>query len=166
MALFCLWAQLGNFGVVGDLLQHFSVTDEVWQGVTAQLGDPGNSIALLSAVPKSALVAACGATITADGTLSAIQATQVGLVWRLSRRVMAFRAGINEADFVDDDPWQSLEATGDQARLGRANPQGSSGRKEQVLKMGSLIDQADESELLPPAMEDINRGDGCLAGRN
>ena len=47
---------------------------------------------------KSALVAACGSTITADGALTAIQATQV-----------AYRAGVNEADFVDDDPWQRTE---------------------------------------------------------
>ena len=157
MALFGLWGQLGTFGVVSDWLQHFNVDDEVWQGVTAQLGDPGGSIALLSAVPKPALVASCGAAVTANGPLSAIQATQVGLVWRLSRRVMAFRAGINEADFVDDDPWQSMDAPGETVRPGRQNPQGTSGLKEQVLKMGSLIDQADESELLPPGMDEVNR---------
>ena len=157
MALFGLWNDLGHYAVVGDLLQHFNVEDEVWQGVTAQLGDPGNNIAILSAVPKSALVASCGAAITANGTLSAIQATQVGLVWRLSRRVMAFRAGVSEADFVDDDPWQSMDAAGDTVRQVRANPQGTSGLKEQVLKMGSLIDQSDESELLPPAMKEVNK---------
>eukprot|EP00435_Cladocopium_sp_Y103_P037004 s2894_g9.t1 len=157
MALFGPWARLDTFGTIPDLLTHFNVSDEVWGGVIAQLGDPGNSLAILSAVPKSALVAACGTTVTPSGALTAIQATQVGLVWRLSRRVMAYRAGVNELDFVDDDPWQSSEQGGDNARPGRPGPQGTSGLKEQVLKMGSLIDQSDESELLPPAMDDVNR---------
>ena len=157
MALFGAWAALGTFGNITDLLNHFNVSDEVWNGVIAQLGDPGNNIGLLSAVPKSALVAACGSTITADGTLTAIQATQVGLVWRLSRRIVAFRAEVNEADFIDDDPWQATDGAGDNTRPGRPSPQGSSGLKGQVLKMGSLIDQSDESELLPPAMDEVNR---------
>eukprot|EP00435_Cladocopium_sp_Y103_P072900 s399_g41.t1 len=157
MALFGPWGRLDSFGNIGDLLNHFNVSDDVWNGVIAQLGDPGNSIAILSAVPKSALVAACGTTVTPNGALTAIQATQVGLVWRLSRRVMAFRAGVNELDYVDDDPWVTSEPAGDNVRPGRHGPQGSSGLKEQVLKMGSLVDQSDESELLPPTMEDVNK---------
>ena len=39
----------------------------------------------------------------------------------------------------------------------RPHPQGSSGLKENVLKMQSLIDQCDESELMPPEAKDVNR---------
>lgn len=72
--------------------------------LVANLGDPGNSITLFSAIPRGAIVAACGAAVTVNGPLTPLAATQVGLVWRLSRRVMAFRAGVAEEQFVDEDP--------------------------------------------------------------
>ena len=36
MALFGAWAALGTFGTIADLLNHFNVSDEVWNGVIAQ----------------------------------------------------------------------------------------------------------------------------------
>lgn len=92
--------------------------------------------------------------------MTPLEATQVGLVWR---RMIAFRAGVAEEAFVNEDPWSPAE-TQPVAPVGsgttatsRPHPQGSSGLKENVLKMQSLIDQCDESELMPPEAKDVNR---------
>ena len=63
---------------------------------------------------------------------------------------------VPEGEFVDLDPWEP----GGQAE-GSANgttpPGGASTTtpviKEQVLKMSSLVDQMDESELAPPSRD-------------
>ena len=135
MALFGLWGELWRYRNIPDILQHFEVTDEVWTGVTAHLGDPGNRIALLSAIPRAAVVTACGLAQTVNGPLSPLEATQVGLVWRMSRRVVAYHAGVSEVDYVDEDPWSSEQDKAPEDSR-RTSPQGTSGLKENVLKWG------------------------------
>ena len=79
--------------------------------------------------------------------LTPVQATQVGLVWCLARRAVALYSGMSEADF--QDCWQGRMAPP------QAPQCGGSGVKERVLKMSSLIDQADDSELLPPTLDQV-----------
>ena len=55
------WTELSGFGQLPDILAHFGVMDEVWDAAVANLGDLGNSIGLFSAIPRGAIVAACGA---------------------------------------------------------------------------------------------------------
>ena len=68
-----------------------------------------------------------------------------------------------EEQFVDKDPWAPPEAQvvapvgGGTTAAPRPSPQGTSGLKENVLKMQSLIDQCDESELMPPEANTVNR---------
>ncbi len=90
MALFGLWADQ-CFRCIPDVLTHFNVGDPVWQGLVAQLGDPGNDVGLFSALPATSIVAACGLATTPNGPYTPVEATQVGLVWRMCRRVAAFR---------------------------------------------------------------------------
>ena len=159
MSLFGAWDQLGAFRDVDDLLHHFAVGTDVWTAFEAQIGNPGADIRLLSALPRTALVAGCNVALRADGSgLTAIQATQVGLVWRMARRITAYHAGTLETDYVDVDPWEEKpESYGDKAARGSPTLGGGSGVKERVLKMASLIDQTDESELLPPAAADVDK---------
>ena len=109
-------------------------------------------------LPKVALISGCGQATTADGPLTPVQATQVGLVWRLARRSIAARSGVSEEQFQDIDPWAETasDAGGETVRQ---EPSARSGGtvKERVLKMSSLIDQHDESELLPPVAAEVDR---------
>ena len=91
MALFGLWADLQYFRTIPDVLTHFNVGDPVWQGLVMQLGDPGNDIGLFSALPATSIVAACGLATTPNGPYTPVEATQVGLVWRMCRRIAAFK---------------------------------------------------------------------------
>ena len=106
MALFPAWANLNDVTDVAAARRHFGVQDAVWDAWVAQVGDPGMDLRLLAALPRTALQGGCQTAILPGGQgFTAIQATQVGLLWRLARRVVAFRAGISVDEFQDDDPW-------------------------------------------------------------
>ena len=157
-AVFGRWETLDNIRDLDDALDHFRVSEEVWAAFESQVGSPGTDLRLLAALPRSALVAGCGNAVTQAGGFTAMQATQVGLVWRLARRVMAAQSGVSEEMFIDVDPWMDnaeAEVGDTSTRVPEARP--SSGVKERVLKMSSLIDQQDESELLPPNASDVDR---------
>ena len=132
MALFGERMHLGTFRQIPDLLAHFNVDDEVWTAVVTHLGGPRNHIHLLSALPSTAIIAACGLAQTSRGALTPVEATQVGLVWRMSRRIAAFHSGMEEDEFVDEDPWKPKRDT---PPSDKPKPSGS-GLKEHVFKMG------------------------------
>ena len=163
MALFPSWADLSTFGDIPSIQAHYNVLDDVWRAVIAQLGDPGNDIRFLAAAPHTALVYAISQGVLSDGSsLTAIQATQVGLMWRLARMVVAYQGGVTQESFEDIDPWQVNEADGSKPSGSRdTGPRVpapvSASVKERVLKMSSLVDQTDESELLPPEIDQVNR---------
>ena len=160
MALFPQWDQLHRFADVNAVQLHYNVSDEVWTAVIGVMGDPANDIRLLAAVPQPALVQSVQHALLPHGeSLSAINATQVGLMWRLARRIVASRGGMAETHFEDTDPWKSTSSEGAiTPATSSEKPMGSSASvKEKVLKMSSLIDQMDESELLPPSVQTVNK---------
>ena len=164
MALFPNWASLDAYVDVPSVQAYYKVDDNVWGAVVAQLGDPGNDLRFFAATPHTAVVYAVSQAFLPDGSsLSAIQATQVGLMWRLARMVVAHNGGLAESNFVDIDPWKVVESEdskpsggGDTAARGPGASMSSS-VKERVLKMSSLVDQMDESELLPPEVDQVNK---------
>ena len=81
MALFGLWADLHPLPDVNAITLHFAVTDEVWMTL--------------------AMIFVCWPP-------SRNQATQIGLGWRLARRV--YRSGLTETEFQVVDPWQEPAA--------------------------------------------------------
>ena len=157
-AIFGTWESMAAIRTLDDVLDHFRVADDLWDSIEAQIGSPGSDLRLLAALPRAALVSGCGNAVTSRGGLTAMQATQVGLVWRLARRAIAAQSGISEEQFVDVDPWAE-GGNQDQGDTVAQEPgqKGGGGVKERVLKMSSLIDQQDESELLPPNAADIDR---------
>ena len=79
----------------------------------------------------------------------------MGLLWRVSRKTVFLQNGGLEEDFIDVEPW-TKPAQGQVAEPAADDgaPKGS-GVKEHVLKMASLLDQSDESELMPPGREKV-----------
>ena len=106
MALFPRWSQLNTIATVSDALHFFNVEDDVWQAFLNQVGDCREDLRLVAALSRPAVLAGSGVAILPDGSaLSPLQATQVGLVWRLARRVMAYHGGVTEDAFVDVEVW-------------------------------------------------------------
>ena len=156
-AVFGRWSDLQSFRTIDDVLDHFRVPDAIWRAFELQVGSPGADLRLLASLPKVALVQGCGNAISDQGPLTPIQATQVGLVWRLARRVIAAQSDVREEDFVDIDTWiEPDNLVGETVRPDNQTRQGG-GVKERVLKMSNLIDQHDDSELLPPSAAEVDR---------
>jgi len=114
-ALFGPWADLSQFQTVDDVLDHFRVdhfrVDEaVWLAFERQVGSPGSDLRLLASLPQVALVTGCNNALTDNGPFSPIEATQVGLVWRLAKRIMAARSNVTEENFIDVDPWMEQQS--------------------------------------------------------
>ena len=152
MSLFGRWSDLTQFQTVTDVRTHFGVTDAHWAAFTRTVGDFRDDLRVLAAFPRTGLLAGVSQSQFQDGArLTPVQATQIGLVWRLARRVAAHGSGLDETEFQDIDPWQENNTP----TAARQSPPSSS-VKEKVLKMSTLIDQSDESELLPPGSTEIN----------
>ena len=136
--------------------------DPCWQAVINTLGDPGTHIRIFAALPAHVLVqGVIQAHFPAGDLLTPLQATQVGLVWRICRKIVHVWAGLPEADFRDEDPWKPADSVSGQV-AGQGGNQGGQAAsqpspKERILKMSSLVDQNDESELTPASKEDIDK---------
>ena len=159
MSLFPPWGVCAGWTRVTELLTALNIPDPLWEAFTAQAGDPGEDIRLLAALPRVALTSGCSLAVLADGSnYTPMQATQIGLLWRLSRRVTAARAGIPEQDFEDVDPWaeqpSTVRSSGDTGGHGAGT---GVNLKDKVVKMSSLIDQQDDSELQLVGNTVINR---------
>ena len=146
MSLFPSWATCSTMTQISDLVTALNVPDPNWDAFTHQAGDPGEDVRLLAALPRVALTSGCSLAIMPDGSnFTPMQATQIGLMWRLARRVTAARAGLPETEFVDIDPW--AEPTGNGTTAGDTVAAAPPSLKDKVLKMSNLIDQQDDSEL-------------------
>ena len=90
---------------VSELLAHFEVEDGLWQAFTAEAGSPGEDLRLLATLPRPVVAASLTqASLDDNAHLTAIQAAQVGLVWKLARRLMYVRGGGRWDDWVEEDP--------------------------------------------------------------
>ena len=143
--------ELQGINSVSSLLHLLNVDDETWDSFVLQTGDPKEDLRLVASIPAHVLVQACGQTLLPNGnSLAAVQATQVGLMWRTSRLICHIKSGASREDFIDEDPWTPWQ-NGSTNEMVKSNVKAlHPGVKERVLKMANLLDQADDSELLPP----------------
>ena len=152
MALFPSESEAKNLADTRALCQWVGIESEVWeafQGKTGPLGDPIRNIALL---PSRAVRAAVTDAQVKGANLTFIQKAQVGLVWRIAKRL----AAETWATCIDYDPIESdgptlipAGAAGAATAGTAATPEGApaftSGAKR--VKFSQVIDQSDDSEI-------------------
>ena len=123
----------------------FQVSDEVWQSFVQAAGDPGDDYRLLAAIPPRIMAATTEqAQLPSGDGLSVIQATQLGLVYRLARRKQHHDAGLDLALWEDPDPWQT--PTVSPPTIGPTTTGTTS--SERRMKFTAVLDQGDESEFV------------------
>ena len=127
----------------------------LWDAFTEQVGNPGQDLRVLAALPAHVVVHAIGQAQLAGHGLSAVEAAHVGLMWRVSRFHLYLLKGGAAEDFVDVDPWEPDASNRPQVGVPAQGSKGS-GLKEKVLKMSNLLDQTDDSELMPPDLQTVH----------
>ena len=145
MSLLPSKAELEGCASLQDLLTLLGVASPLWQALVAVMGDPGGDARQVAALTKWAIAQAIsGVQVAPAQGATVVQAAQLGLVWRSCRKMAFLKSGGDEKDFVDVDPWETTATT-------TATPKAPQAAvKESVLKMASLVDQTDESDLLLP----------------
>ena len=139
---------LGNIAEAARLLR---LPPTLWEAFCEQVGNPGTDLRVLAALPAHVVVQGIGQAQLAGNGLSAVEAAHVGLMWRVARFKMYLLKGGPIENFVDVDPWEPNSNGPAQGQV--PAPAGkSNGLKEKVLKMSNLLDQTDDSELMPPDM--------------
>ncbi|CAE7256557.1 unnamed protein product [Symbiodinium sp. CCMP2592] len=138
---------MGSMSSLSALRTHYRVPQAVWDALESKLGDFADEIRNLAAIPANIFARSVESMTLADGSApSVVQATQVGLVWRLARRCMWVESGRSIDDWVDPDPWESLAST---TRQATATPSAAVVTdSERKVKMATILDQSDDSELV------------------
>ena len=152
MALFPPEAEalaLANLAAIKD---HYGLDRAAWEAFSTQLGHP--DLRIFAALPAEALVENCMRTRVPplNDSLSPTQAVQVGLVWRLSKRITWCRSGGSWNDWIDQDPWIPQRPASTTPTATPVPP-----AKERGIKMSSVIDQGDDSEFVPESLAVADR---------
>eukprot|EP00435_Cladocopium_sp_Y103_P072956 s218_g41.t2 len=124
---------------------HYGLPDNLWQAFTAVAGDPGEDLRLLAVLPPTVVSAALERSQLEDGSyLSAVQASHVGLVYNLARRIQHTKGG------GDWDSWKESSPFGTTSNAVELSvPKATDGQTpERKLKLSQVLDQADDGEFV------------------
>ena len=126
-----------------DVKGYYNLAAPIWTAFCEQIGNPGQDMKLLGALPAQVIGAALEQALLPDGTsLTAVQAAHVGLVYQLTKRILHTRSGGNwdqwEADNVFGEPRVPSTTT---------SASSSTVTAERKLKMTHILDQADDGDF-------------------
>ena len=84
--------------------------------------------------------------------LGPLEASQVGLVWRIARRISLAKAGIPWGQVIDIDPLQEMPSSSAVVAPALPGPSPSTlvvtaAPKERAIKVSAVLDQGDDSEV-------------------
>eukprot|EP00435_Cladocopium_sp_Y103_P023330 s454_g5.t1 len=134
---------------IDGVLQFYSVGAPVWEAFIAAVGDPGQDLRLLASMPASMFGETIGACRLAGGRrITAMEAIQVGLVYRAAHLLVHMSMGGSMATWTDPDPWGSTSQQSTSTREGSPTSSGATGLQEGRMKLSQVADQADESEFV------------------
>ena len=132
-----------------ELVDHYGLAATVWEGIQQAIGAIGADIRPLASIPPAVLAAAVEEARTAEGsTLTIMEASQVGLVYRAARRELYLRDGGDPALWTawsSSDTARRQDQQGATTGLREAPTAGAPGEKK--MKYTNILDQTDESEF-------------------
>lgn len=138
--------------VLTDVKDFYQLPAPLWTAFTAVAGDPGEDLKLLAILPQPVVAAALERAVLPDGApLSAVQASHVGMVYNLAKRIVHVKGGGNWDTWKDQSPFVDQRET--PPTLPGPTSLNSS-PIERKLKMTQVIDQADDGEFVV-ATEDV-----------
>ena len=128
---------------IQELRDHYQLPPDLWDAFTQVAGNPGNDMRLLAVLPSNVVSAALERAQLSDGQyLSAVQASHVGLVCSLAKRIQHTRSGGDWDNWSDGTPFTDQRTTVEPAAA--KDPSTGTDRK---LKMAQILDQCDDGEF-------------------
>lgn len=132
---------------IDGVLQHFSVAAPLWGSFCQAVGDPGQDVRLVANIPPTVVGDALQATRSLTGwRITAIEAIQLGLVFRACHRLNHMAMGLPLEVWKDPDPW--AESTTSPSTSGGTTSLTSTTTTERKMKFASVLEQGDESEFV------------------
>ena len=172
MSLFATAAGSGGFTTVTDVVTWVGLQPVVVNAVHALTGDLGTRTrnwALLApeviraavaqatiSVPEVGSAGATGYVPAAHRNLSPLEAAQVGMVWRIVRRLAVGWEG-----YTDIEPLVTI-AAGTQAPQGAACAVTQPAMDTRKVKLSTYVDQSDETEV--PLPSQVSQDEHRVAG--
>ena len=114
---------------------HYSIDRTAWDAFSVQVGQP--DLRIFAAMPAEENCMRTRVPPLSE-SLTPTQAVQVGLIWRLSKRMHGAEAGGNWDAWIDEDPWipRQPTTTTPAATPGDTNRQGAGHQDEQHHRPG------------------------------
>ena len=137
-----------QFTTVTAVREHYQLPDPVWRSFIEVCGDPNDDLKLLAVLPPRIVAASLERAQLPEGSfLSAIQASHVGLVYNLARRIVHTRGGGDWDSWKESSPFGDRGAPGPEGVATQGQDSQTSPKAERKLKMNNIIDQADDGEF-------------------
>jgi len=134
-----------QMSTISDLRTHYSLPDELWSAFTSVAGDPGEDPRLLAVLPANVISAALErARLDENTPLSAVQASHVGLIYSLARRIQHTKGGGDWDAWSDTSPFSHQPMD---VQTVTKEPAASVG-PERKMKMTQILDQGDDGEFI------------------
>ena len=130
---------------IQEVRQFYALPDEVWDAFVAVIGNPGNDLRLLGFLPRHVVTAALERAVLPDGSqFSAVQASHVGMVYNLIRKIIYTRDGNDWDSYVETSLFGSPTTSTPGATTTTAAPT----TLERKLKISQVLDQGDDGEFV------------------
>ena len=131
--------------LLSEIKTYYNMPAPVWTSFTEMAGDPGEDMKLLAALPPEVVAASLSRARLPDGEfLTAINASHVGLVYRLARRILHVQGGGDWDGWADPSPWPETTSTSTSPTTTALAP----GLSERKLKMTQILDQGDDGDFI------------------
>lgn len=141
------------FASLSDIVDHVGMSPEAFAAVVAKTGDPADkhhNWALLDAATiRAAVAAARHGPQEAPVALTPMQAAQVGLTWRIARRIAFVQGGGTWSAWPDTNPLADplLAPAGQQVLPVQGTGYGGPSPLTRTVKVGAVLDQGDTSKV-------------------
>ena len=130
---------------VEDIRRFYELPQDLWTAFIATAGDPGSDMKLLAVLPHTVVAAALERALLPDGSsLSAVQASHVGLCYQLAKRILHTRGGGDYDAWKEESPFADQRAEPVNQAPSITNSDGS----ERKLKMSAILDQSDDGDFI------------------
>ena len=135
-----------QMSTIREMKEHYALPEDLWRAFVAVAGEPGDDPRLLAVLPSHVVSEALERATLADGSPpSAVQASHVGLIYNLAKRVQHTKGGGDWNAWLEASPFGPQRKEMQAAAKAPSSPTSTTERK---MKMTQILDQGDDVEFV------------------